>query len=99
MFDNPSSDTLPPVERINFKPKLFDCLQQTLQNSNDLLPTSARTFSGWNIGLLERFTLNDIGQSTQYDVLSESDQPRSFRISTVQEVPISLISNGSSLLE
>lgn len=98
MFNLPSSDTLPPVERINLEPKLFDCLQQTLQSSNDLLPASARTFSGWDIGLLERFTPTDIGQSDQCDV-SKSEQVRPFRVSTVQEVPISLIPNSSSLLE
>ena len=94
-----SSDTLPPVEHISLEPKLFDCLQQTLQCSNNLLPASARTFSGWDIGLLERFTLADIGQTAPYDVLSESEQVRPFRVSTVQEVPISLIPNSSSLLE
>jgi len=98
MFNLPSSDTLLSVERMILEPKLFDCLQQTLQNSNDLLPASARTFSGWDIGLLERFTLMDIG-NVQYDVLHESEQVRPFRVSTVQEVPISLIPNSSSLLE
>ena len=99
MLNPPFSDTLPAVERINLAPKLFDCLQKTLQNSKDLLPASARAFGGWDIGLLERFTLADVGQSVQCDALSTSEQATPLRVSTVQEVPISLISNGSSLME
>ncbi|KAF2869368.1 ubiquitin-conjugating enzyme E2-binding protein [Massariosphaeria phaeospora] len=43
------------IEDVPFPPSLFEELKRALSDSQTLLPSTARKFQGWNVGLLERF--------------------------------------------
>jgi len=47
-------------EQLVFPPHVFDILRQTLVHSAKLLPETARKFQDWRVGLLERFSWEDI---------------------------------------
>jgi hypothetical protein len=47
-------------EHLVFPPHVYDVLKQTLGKSQYLLPKAARKFQDWNIGLLERFSWEDV---------------------------------------
>jgi hypothetical protein len=55
------------IEDVEFPKKLYDELEKTLDESQDVLPATARKFQGWDVGLLERF---DVGE----EVLGERDE-------------------------
>ena len=55
------------VEDVEFPKELYDELEKTLDESQDVLPATARKFQGWDVGLLERF---DVGE----EVLGERDE-------------------------
>ncbi|KAF2088328.1 hypothetical protein K490DRAFT_65005 [Saccharata proteae CBS 121410] len=48
------------VEELNLPQNAFEALAVALKESAELLPASARRFSDWNVGLLERFQERDI---------------------------------------
>lgn len=43
------------VEDVEFPKELYDELEKTLDESQEVLPVTARKFQGWDVGLLERF--------------------------------------------
>jgi hypothetical protein len=45
------------VEQITLPTEIFDSISNSLQRSSALLPSSTKTFNGWQVGLLERFRL------------------------------------------
>ena len=55
------------MEDVEFPKELYDELEKTLDESQDVLPATARKFQGWDVGLLERF---DVGE----EVLGEKDE-------------------------
>lgn len=50
------------VEDVALPKILFEELGLALRNSQKLLPLNARTFKHWNVGLLERFEPQEVGQ-------------------------------------
>lgn len=54
------------IEDVEFPRELYEELKTSLDESQDVLPATARTFQGWDVGLLERF---DVGE----EVLGEQD--------------------------
>jgi hypothetical protein len=46
------------VDDVEFPTQLFHELERGLKESQQMLPPTARSFQGWNVGLLERF---DVG--------------------------------------
>ncbi|KAF2627851.1 hypothetical protein BU25DRAFT_340607 [Macroventuria anomochaeta] len=54
------------VEDVEFPRELFEELGNSLDESQDVLPATARKFQGWDVGLLERF---DVGE----EVFGEQD--------------------------
>ncbi|KAF2187023.1 hypothetical protein K469DRAFT_705573 [Zopfia rhizophila CBS 207.26] len=51
------------VEEVAFPEEVSSELKRVLEGSQKLLPGNARKFQGWNVGLLERFDVGDIGMS------------------------------------
>lgn len=49
------------IEDVEFPEELFEDLGRTLEESQGLLPATARVFQGWKVGLLERFGVGDVG--------------------------------------
>lgn len=47
------------IEDVEFPQELYEELERTLEDSQDVLPATARKFQGWDVGLLERF---DVGE-------------------------------------
>ncbi|KAF1975834.1 hypothetical protein BU23DRAFT_552317 [Bimuria novae-zelandiae CBS 107.79] len=47
-------------EEVEFPEELFEELGKALVESQELLPASARRFQGWEVGLLERFDVEDV---------------------------------------
>ena len=58
------------IEDVEFPSDLFDELRDALKASQRLLPPTAKKFQGWDVGLLERFDLSDVGRGV--DVNGES---------------------------
>lgn len=55
------------IEDVEFPPELYEELQRSLYESQNIIPATARKFQGWEVGLLERF---DVGE----EVLGEQDE-------------------------
>jgi hypothetical protein len=49
------------VEDVGFPGTLFEELGLVLETSKMVLPAGARAFKGWEVGLLERFDVGDLG--------------------------------------
>ena len=47
------------IEDVEFPQELYEQLEKSLDDSQDVLPATARKFQGWDVGLLERF---DVGE-------------------------------------
>ncbi|KAL1603542.1 hypothetical protein SLS60_005130 [Paraconiothyrium brasiliense] len=47
-------------EEVEFPGELFEELRRGLEESQALIPASARKFQGWEVGLLERFDIGDV---------------------------------------
>jgi ubiquitin-protein ligase E3 D len=47
------------IEEVVFPTDLYNELSSTLEQSQRILPASARKFQGWEVGLLERFNVDD----------------------------------------
>jgi hypothetical protein len=62
------------IEDIEFPEELFQELKTVLEESQKVLPPTARRFQGWEVGLLERFDMRDltVGQETG-EAQEESD--------------------------
>jgi hypothetical protein len=62
------------IEDVEFPEELFQELRNALDDSQKVLPPTARKFQGWEVGLLERFDASDlvVGQENG-DVHDESD--------------------------
>lgn len=54
------------IEDIEFPSELYEELEKSLDESQDVIPATARKFQGWDVGLLERF---DVGE----EVLGDQD--------------------------
>jgi hypothetical protein len=54
------------MEEITLPSRMFANLKQTLAETNRLLPKSAQEFSGWRVGLIERFATG-FGISTRLE--------------------------------
>lgn len=91
--------TLPSLETLALSPSLFDCLRDSLEESKDLLPASARMFGDWEIGLLERFSYKDVGIEITSPGVSESGGTPLRLWNTRMEIPIEVIPNSSALME
>jgi hypothetical protein len=50
-------------EHLVFPPHVYIALKQALEASEFLLPQSARKFQDWNVGLLQRFSWEDVSGS------------------------------------
>lgn len=50
-------------EHLVFSPHVYTALKQALEASEFLLPQSARKFQDWNVGLLQRFSWEDVSGS------------------------------------
>jgi hypothetical protein len=48
------------VEDVEFPLELYEELERVLEGSRMVLPESARTFKGWEVGLVKRF---DVGET------------------------------------
>jgi hypothetical protein len=46
------------VDDVEFPVQLFGELERGLEESQQMLPPTARSFQGWNVGLLERFDVS-----------------------------------------
>ncbi|KAF2277527.1 uncharacterized protein EI97DRAFT_296624 [Westerdykella ornata] len=55
------------VEEVSFPQELFDELHSALEESQQLLPVSARRFQGWDVGLLERFDVGEDNRARQHN--------------------------------
>jgi hypothetical protein len=47
------------VEDVEFPSELYEELERVLEESRMVLPESARTFKGWEVGLVERFGVEE----------------------------------------
>lgn len=47
------------IEDVEFPQELYEELEKSLDDSQDVLPATARKFQEWDVGLLERF---DVGE-------------------------------------
>jgi hypothetical protein len=45
------------IEQITLPMHVFDSVGVSLSKSSELLPSSTKTFNGWQVGLLERFSV------------------------------------------
>lgn len=50
-------------EHLVFPPHVYATLKQTMETSQFFLPQSARKFQDWNVGLLQRFSWEDVSGS------------------------------------
>jgi hypothetical protein len=55
------------IEDVEFPLELYEELQKSLYESQNIIPATARKFQGWDVGLLERF---DVGE----EVLGGQDE-------------------------
>jgi hypothetical protein len=53
------------IEDVEFPEELFLELRDVLQESQRVLPPTARKFQGWEVGLLERFDGRDLVKSQE----------------------------------
>ncbi|KAJ4359312.1 hypothetical protein N0V95_002236 [Ascochyta clinopodiicola] len=53
------------IEDVEFPRELYEELEKSLDDSQAVLPATARKFQGWDVGLLERF---DVGEEVLGDV-------------------------------
>lgn len=58
------------IEDVEFPQDLYVELEEALKASQRLLPPTAKKFQEWNVGLLERFDLADVGKT----LAAESDE-------------------------
>jgi hypothetical protein len=49
------------IEDVEFPEELFEELDRVLDESQKVLPPTARKFQGWDVGLLQRFDIGDVG--------------------------------------
>ncbi|KAF1836714.1 hypothetical protein BDW02DRAFT_587222 [Decorospora gaudefroyi] len=63
----PSEPESATIEDIEFPGDLYEELDRALQQSQRLLPPTARKFQGWDVGLLERFEVNEAGMVSTVD--------------------------------
>ena len=69
-------------EHLVFPPHVYTTLKSTLENSQFLLPLSARKFQEWNVGLLQRFSWEDVsGSDAKVVPPSQQQQPQSYQAS------------------
>lgn len=52
------------IEDVEFPLELYEDLQKSLYESQNIIPATARKFQGWDVGLLERF---DVGEEVLGD--------------------------------
>ena len=52
------------IEDVEFPRELYEELEKSLDESQDVLPATARKFQGWDVGLLQRF---DVGEQVLGD--------------------------------
>lgn len=48
------------VEELGLPAPAYSALREALRESGELLPSSARNFQEWNVGLLERFEDSEV---------------------------------------
>jgi hypothetical protein len=51
------------IEDVEFPDELFEEMKKGLEESQELLPPTARKFQGWDVGLLGRFDMGDVVSS------------------------------------
>ena len=54
------------IEDVEIPGDLYEELDKALQESQRLLPPTARKFQGWDVGLLERFEVAEAGMGGEY---------------------------------
>lgn len=47
------------VEDVELEVRLYEELKRALEQNKEVLPMSARKFRGWDVGLLERFDIEE----------------------------------------
>jgi hypothetical protein len=52
------------IENVEFPVGLFEELGHVLEESQKVLPPTARKFQGWEVGLLQRFDVGDLAASS-----------------------------------
>jgi hypothetical protein len=52
------------IENVEFPEGLFEELRHVLEESQKVLPPTARKFQGWEVGLLQRFDVGDLAASS-----------------------------------
>jgi hypothetical protein len=64
------------IEDVAFPAELYEELEKSLDESQDVLPATARKFQGWDVGLLERFDVGEemIGESEGHDEGPDGDR-------------------------
>lgn len=72
---NPGDPESASEEEVPFPEELFGELEAALKRSQGLLPSGARRFQGWDVGLLERFDIQDL-ESFQIVQRSVSSQEK-----------------------
>ncbi|KAF2435842.1 hypothetical protein EJ08DRAFT_580048 [Tothia fuscella] len=89
-------------EQLTFPTNIFEQLKQSLVESAKLLPSSARKFQDWNVGMLERFGEEDlkgldvsVAPTPEMEVQSKEGAEKEGK----GEVSIEDIPNSSALLE
>jgi hypothetical protein len=88
-------------EELMFPQNIFEQLKESLEESALLLPSSARQFQEWNVGLLERFGEKDLMEE---DVMVAPTPPTKdlngkLEEERGQDVAIESIPNSSALLD
>jgi hypothetical protein len=58
------------IEDVEFPEELFEELDRVLGESQKVLPPTTRKFKGWDVGLLHRFDIGDLG-AAQSDQVHE----------------------------
>lgn len=79
------------IEDVEFPTELYEELEKSLDESQDVLPATARKFKEWDVGLLERFDVGEellgdqdsLGEGTEglegLDLGDDSDESRGRR--------------------
>lgn len=65
------------IEDVEFPGDLYNELDRALQQSQRLLPPTAKKFQGWDVGLLERFEVVEAGMGhvvEQHEATEKSDE-------------------------
>lgn len=62
------------IEDVEFPEQLFKDLERTLEESQRLLPPTARKFQGWDVGLIDRFDLRDIAKPEEAERSSDKQE-------------------------